>query len=1391
MKENKVLRHCLKRKVRITEGLIVLFLITGSVSYGINISSNYDHKENNAIINNNSGIATDIDNWIDSDNVVLSNSGIFSTFFKGLQNVIGYDIREKGNGLNIKERLENTTIKNKGIIKGNATSDTIDSKKMYAIGNGISAFGEYKVANIQEITNEGNISGSGNLENQKQNNNHFSGVGNGVAVLNNYKTNGGVGVVNNSGVMVGDLKSVGAKNQENKTSVAIQVYSSGNGINNEYLLTGSGTTTDTVTNDGLILGKGYLEAGNTLNTTATGIGYVETVTTANGINNYAAKGNSVVNKMTNTGIIKGELSQKGGNITGANSILAEVSSLKGGNGIAIASGYDNENKLGELENSGIIEGSVTLLGGTNSRPLNTNSTNYMYAHGEGSGNGIVITNDGFKNKVEILNNEGVVSGFIYAEAGKNELGKSYESIEFSGNGIAIKGDISGKIENKGVIKGVQSAIAAKSIATILNEGVLAGREIFSSGIELIKNNSTLNDKKLNAINPTNHINSGIEIKLKTIMDSEKSTGKVEIDSNGNPVVEYIKNGTAGLAKDGKTIINAQRYDEKGKKTEEATLARDSYIVSEGNYDNNILNGAGINKGTLVVDKNTEIKNSIINGYNTAVYLEGDNNLIATNTIFNGGGLKNNISVIKGIDGSSNIEILENSIINGKVELGDGQDTLLISGSTKVNGILDGGNGEDLLTLGDSNKELKIYHDIINFEKINSNGNITLYENAKIKNEIGKETDINIENGYLTLRVDPTIKEGEKISGHALYDHKGKIESNKGKLKIALNGLDKGAIIALNGTTITLKNNNLGDSSLLDEVITTNSLVLDGRLTTDKKDILIDVKNSLVDLLPPTIKPEKEWTLVSKHNVTKEKLEELHSSGVELVGKDGKIYAVDKANKNAYELNQLPEKEWTLVSKHNVTKEKLEELHSSGVELVGKDGKVYAVDKANKNAYELNQLPEKEWTLVSKHNVTKEKLEELHNSGVELVGKDGKVYAVDKANKNAYELNQITNRNDLSDFYNSNLYKKLDKVYQSVISAEEIGKLANTTLLEDKTYNESLGELLTLLDQIYANNPYAYTLKSSRDSLKLFEDNLSYLTIKPKKDEMIVQGKAIYTGVKNDSNASGKNYYGFDTGHRNYKTTTNTVGGLATFEYGLSDKTSVGFVLGGNNQNINFKGSSKIKGNSLYLGTFAKTDVDNFKFMSGVGYQYTSADADRKISNRYDSFSTGDKYDINSLNVFAEAKYVYNAEHDWTVEPKLRLSYYYIEQERVNEGYTPGQISMRADKADSNTADVEIGVDFIKSLYLAKGKLKNILSLGVINTIGDKSKELNGYILGKEKDGNKFNIQGVELPKTSGKVSYSLELEQTNGMIYTAGVSLEFAKDYNRNVNATVGIGYKF
>lgn len=1005
----------------------------------------------------------------------------------------------------------------------------------------------------------------------------------------------------------------------------------GSGIE-DHKSSGAGTSSSigNIINNGFIKGYSHFNA-------YSGVG--------NGISSFSSAQNSSLGNLDNTGVIIGEVKHApGGNgievYAGKNTQTGNINNkgvIKGisddgssssGNGIRINGKINN---IGKIKNEGVISG--------NSYPDNT-----LFSEG----NGILIRGE---SSLILIENKGTISGYAFDKY--NHSGK--------GTGIAIPyskiNDL--KLNNYGVIKGKKSALTYNDITSISynnNYGILAGENIVDSG----------------QVKPSNL---GIEIL---------------IDSTGN--VTNIENGIGGevVLEDGtkKVIINGQRYDENNHTTDQANLAKDSYIIANGsNYENNIINGAGINEGALIVKAGTSINDSIVNGYNTAIYLENSSQLTATNTIFNGGGLKNDVAVIKGSMGDNVASISGASIINGAVNLQDGNDTLSIANTVQINGELDGGTGNDILNLGETSitkvtPNLNILHDIKGFENVNTNGNITLFETTKITGA----DKINLESGNLVLRVDPTIIANGKVTGHALYENNGTLTSNGGNLIVGLNGLGEGTIISMGGTTITPDTD---DSWWKDtDHIKTNSLVLDGKLSADGKDIYITVLESIPlepsNPVPPTdpqppINPPIEPEPPVNPPISPEP-------------------PVNPPTNPEPPINPPIEPEPPV-----------------------------------------NPPISPESPIV----------------------------------------------------IDSLLYEKLNKIYQSIVAAGEIGNLANTTLLENKTYNESLGGLLTILDQMYANNPYAYTVKSSRDSLKLFEDNMSYLTIKPKKEEMIVQGKAIYTGVKNDSGAYGKNYYGFDTGHRNYKTTTNTVGGLATFEYGLSDKTSVGAVLGGNSQDINFKGSSKIKGNSLYLGTFAKTDINNFKFMGGVGYQYTSADADRKVSNRYDSFSTGDRYDINSLNAFVEAKYIYNAEQDWTVEPKVRLSYYYIEQDKVNEGYTPGQISMRTDKINSNTADVETGVDFVKSLYLNNGKLKNILSLGVINTIGDKSKELNGYILGKEKDGKKFDIQGVELPKTSGKVSYSLELEQTNGMIYTAGVSLEFAKDYNRNVNVTVGIGYKF
>ena len=390
--------------------------------------------------------------------------------------------------------------------------------------------------------------------------------------------------------------------------------------------------------------------------------------------------------------------------------------------------------------------------------------------------------------------------------------------------------------------------------------------------------------------------------------------------------------------------------------------------------------------------------------------------------------------------------------------------------------------------------------------------------------------------------------------------------------------------------------------------------------------------------------------------------------------------------------------------------------------------------------------------------------------------------------------------------NGPLYEKLNQVYKSIVSAGEIGVLANTTLINTgmgnsylETINggiassrdEALGELLIILDQMYANNPYSYTLKSSRDRMKTLDDNLSYLTIKPNEKEWIIQGRAIYTGVKGDNVDYGKNYYGFDTGHRNYKTTTKTIGGLASFEYGLSNDSSVGFAIGGNNQDIKLKGSSKIDGNSLYLGVFAKKEIKNLKFMGGIGYQYSSLDTEREVFNKRDFLKTSDNYDVNTLSTFIEGKYVLDAGDNLKVEPKIRLSYYHVAQDGIDEGYTPNNLEMSVNKAEQDTLDLEFGVDFVKTANFKSGKLNGVLTLAAINTFGDKNESLTGQINGRKKSGSDFEIQGTKLESLSGKVGLNLEYEHTNGLIYTVGTDFEFSQNNNRNISGKVGLGYRF
>lgn len=456
-------------------------------------------------------------------------------------------------------------------------------------------------------------------------------------------------------------------------------------------------------------------------------------------------------EIENSGIISG------------NANVTEADIVFNGSGVIITSTSNLENLI-DITNSGIISGNASIVG-----------TNISV-----NGNGVIITIN-----LESLTNTGVISGgIIYPLL---EEGNSIHILDMSGNGI-VREYISNNIVNNGIIKGSTSAIAAQSISgAVINNGILAGREIFSNSYEIHMfetTNSILQEINLNTITPTTEINNGIYVKLESETSERNdgnATGNVKVDSSGNPIIEEIEIGTGGKVtlEDGseKTIINGSTTGEKT--ISETILNKESddkmdIYLSSSNLDttsNVIINGTGIEKGALVVDSETTLTDSIVNGYNTGIYLE-QGKFTVINTTINGGGLKNDVAVLKGDENGNIVEILGTSVINGKVELGAGEDSLTIGNSVQINGDLDGGIGEDTLKLGDkelakTESNLNIYHNINDFENIVFEGDTTLYETSSITGT----TNIEIKSGtQVNLRVDSSVQDSDgTYKTHALFN----------------------------------------------------------------------------------------------------------------------------------------------------------------------------------------------------------------------------------------------------------------------------------------------------------------------------------------------------------------------------------------------------------------------------------------------------------------------------------------------------------------------------------------------------------------------------------------------------------------------------------------------
>ena len=670
-------------------------------------------------------------------------------------------------------------------------------------------YGIYNSAKMGNIENTGVISGSG--------------------IYNGYGESYGYGIYNNSSAEIKDITNTGTI-----SGFADDGSSSGKG----YGIYNKGTIKD-ITNTGLISGYGTSYRPSS--------GY--------GIYNDSS---AEIQDITNTGVISGiDINNKVDSGKGYGIYNDSSAEIKDITNIGVISGYgtsssssgegyginNNSGTMGDITNIGIISGYGKGSGGSGS-------------------SGYGIYNDSNGKEMGAITNIGVISGY---GINGNVYNKS------SGYGIDNNSGTMGDIENTGVISGYGDGSSSSSgyginnnsgkIGDITNTGVIYGKT------NAIKNNSgTIGTVDNYGIFATQ----GSSI-IEGTTGTKKNYG-LYIGENGKITVGDEKLGdksievVVGYTEDGKEIVkdmtikNATLNGDSGSATSTVSF---EFKGKVGEYDNSILNGK--DETLKVSEGNHELKDSIINAYETAVVMDSnDSALILNNTIANGGAAgdgkvptieikgENNTLTLKGesivntggkdnvaitVEGENNVLVLEgNAKVNGEMKSTGENNTLNLYG--KVNSNLNKSNNISEAA------SMNILHNITGFTNMNIDKNVTFFEDVKVT---GTEKITIAETGTLNLRLKNTGNKetvGEELipkATHAFSGNKNEMviqgEGTAGTLRFITNGIGKKIYVDMKD--IELRNLYFKTSS-----------VIDGYEVNDKVSVILGAYGNLTEIYRP-------------------------------------------------------------------------------------------------------------------------------------------------------------------------------------------------------------------------------------------------------------------------------------------------------------------------------------------------------------------------------------------------------------------------------------------------------------------------------------------------------------------------------------------------------------
>ena len=371
------------------------------------------------------------------------------------------------------------------------------------------------------------------------------------------------------------------------------------------------------------------------------------------------------------------------------------------------------------------------------------------------------------------------------------------------------------------------------------------------------------------------------------------------------------------------------------------------------------------------------------------------------------------------------------------------------------------------------------------------------------------------------------------------------------------------------------------------------------------------------------------------------------------------------------------------------------------------------------------------------------------------------------------------------------YKELNKIYHGILSVEDL--IANFNV----NSNESLSVFLGYLNDVYAGNPYSYSSELSRKSVGMFRDIATENQFKPELNKWLIMGGLTHVDGGTKDTYYGKGYYTYDIGSSDMDADTKITGAYMLGEYGVSDTLTYGVVIGGNKLKSDLSNGSKVDGDALYMGAYAKKYVGNLKVTGGLGLQYGDYDADRFAAGRgiTETRSYSDNYNDMTYDIYLNGRYSHNIGENLFLEPYGTLSYTYIKQDSADEGN-----KVLAIETDSKTFDytaAKVGVDLKKVIPHEKGK--STLSAGVSYTrLLTGADEEN--ITGRFKGGSDFDILVAHKNEHSIGLNAKYTLELENGILFDVKGSYSVERDSHNGSGKNrakgewivgAGIGYKF